>query len=135
MTAIDRGSLSDWRRIGAAVDVEPYGELAEQLTTALDLAEDAGVVAALRRRLAASQDRVARSLVAHRLNENTARFGGTAAAFARALGTSPSRMSTYLRGTVTPSAAVLVKAELIAESAARRREAVRPSSAPAAGPD
>ncbi|WP_182347770.1 helix-turn-helix domain-containing protein [Tomitella gaofuii] len=129
LTAIDRGSLRDWRRIDAAVDLEPYGALAEQLDTALELAEDVGVVSVLRRRLAAAQDRAARSLVTDRLNENTARFGGTAAAFARAVGTSPSRMSTYLRGTVMPSAAVLVKAELIAEAAARRREADGPPQA------
>src|SRR5699024_3487899 len=92
LTAIDRGSLHDWRRIADTIDLEPYGDLAQELSEALDLAEDIGVVAAMRRRLTAAQDRMARSLVAQRLSETAAQHGGTAAAFARSVGTSPSRM-------------------------------------------
>lgn len=132
LSAIDRGSLRDWRRIAAAVDAEPFGELADQLSVALDLAQDVGVVSAMRRRLAAARDRTARSLAAERLGAAAARYGGTAAAFAGEVGTSSSRMSTYLRGTVMPSAAVLMKAELIAAAAARRRESGGATSAAAA---
>lgn len=56
LTAIDRGSLKDWRRIAAAVDADPFGPVSVHLADALDLATDAGVVTALRRRLAAAQN-------------------------------------------------------------------------------
>lgn len=54
---IDRGTLRDWKRIAAATDADPYGRVAERLAALPDLAEDAGVVTVVRRRLASAQDR------------------------------------------------------------------------------
>ena len=48
LAAVDRGSLAEWRRIIAAVRADPYGEVAETLADVLDLAQDPGVVAAMR---------------------------------------------------------------------------------------
>ncbi|MGI6797762.1 hypothetical protein [Gordonia sihwensis] len=55
LAAVDRGSLMHWRRISAAVEADPNGVVAEDLAEALDLAEDAGVVAGLRRMLEQAQ--------------------------------------------------------------------------------
>jgi len=52
VTAIDRGSLKHWKRIIAAVTGDPNGEVAKDLAQAVELAEDAGVVALMRRVLA-----------------------------------------------------------------------------------
>ena len=52
LTAIDRGSLKHWKRIIATVTSNPHGEAAKDLTQALELAEDAGVAALMRRLLA-----------------------------------------------------------------------------------
>lgn len=49
--------------------------------------------------------------VSRRLATLVAESGFTAAEFAARLGTSPSRLSTYLSGKVMPSAALLVRAE------------------------
>ncbi len=49
--------------------------------------------------------------VAARVRVAIARSGCTAAQFARLVGTSPSRMSTYAGGKVVPSAAMLVRIE------------------------
>ena len=49
LTAIDRGSLRDWRRIVAAL---ANHEVLLDLEQALDLAEDVGAVALLRRAVA-----------------------------------------------------------------------------------
>lgn len=103
LAAIDRGELSDWRRVVAAVWAEPDGEVAADLAEALELAEDTGVATALRRSL----DR-ARMSEAERLGAMIAEWvrasGLTQAQFAREIGTSASRLSTYVRGKVVPSA-------------------------------
>ena len=51
VTAIDRGSLRHWKRIIATVTADPHGEVAKDLTQAVELAEDAGVAALMRRLL------------------------------------------------------------------------------------
>ncbi|WP_431306159.1 helix-turn-helix domain-containing protein [Mycobacterium hubeiense] len=122
LAAIDRGSLPHWRRIAAAVRQDPWGPVATDLEEALDLAEDVGVVAALRRSLArvrSDAEASARAEVRRRLQELVDSSGLTAAEFARRLGTSASRMSTYLSGKVVPSAALLVRAEAVAGSTQR----------------
>lgn len=50
------------------------------------------------------------------------RSGLSAAGFARALGTSPSRFSTYRSGKIVPSATLLVRAVRIGEALERARE-------------
>lgn len=51
LAAIDRGSLRYWKRILESVQADPQGTVAMDLTQALELAEDAGVTAYLRRAL------------------------------------------------------------------------------------
>ncbi|MFC5336809.1 helix-turn-helix domain-containing protein [Mycobacterium branderi] len=127
LAAIDRGSLLHWRRIAGAVRADPWGPAANDLEEALDLAEDVGVVATLRRTLTQARhdiDARAREEVTRRLQLLVQRSGLTAAQFARRLGTSASRMSTYLTGKVVPSAALLVRAESVAQQAeiSRKKE-------------
>lgn len=121
LTAIDRGSLPHWRRIVAAVHADPWGSSAADLEQALRLAEDVGVAATLRRILVHRRDdaeAAARDEVRRRLAVLVESSGLTAAQFAQRLGTSASRMSTYLSGKVVPSAALLVRAERVATLAA-----------------
>ncbi len=120
LAAVDRGSLPEWRRISEAVRGEPWGPLTAQLLQALDLAEDRGVAATLRRAVAharADAERSAREVVRCRFSTLVDESGLTAAEFASRLGTSPSRLSTYLSGKVMPSAALLVRAEGVADRA------------------
>ena len=120
LAAVDRGSLPDWRRIADAVRAEPWGPLTTQLLQALELAEDRGVTATLQRVVARAREEVeqsAREEVHYRLSALVAESGLTAAEFAARLGTSPSRFSTYLSGKVVPSAALVVRAEGVADRA------------------
>lgn len=110
VTAIDRGSLQNWRRIVAEIVDSPYGVAAENLEVALDLAEDRGVVAALRRSLADARTAAARREVSERFAAAVSRYGSITG-LADALGTSRSRLSTYVSGSVVPSAVLLVKVE------------------------
>ncbi|MGH3563331.1 MAG: helix-turn-helix domain-containing protein [Mycobacterium sp.] len=119
LAAIDRGSLPHWRRIAAAFRSDPWGKVAQDLEQALGLAEDAGVAATLRRVLASARqdvDACARAEVQRRLRQLVENSGLTAAEFARRLGTSASRMSTYLSGKVVPSAALLVRSETVSRT-------------------
>lgn len=131
LAAIDRGSLPHWRRIAAAVRDDPWGPVAADLQQALLLAEDVGVGATLGRILAHARDDVdaaARAEVQRRLLASVNASGLTAAQFAQRLGTSASRMSTYLSGKVVPSAALLVRSETVAEDA--RRDAMATQRVP-----
>ena len=114
LAAIDRGSLPDWRRIVSAINADPWGPLASDLSAAIELAEDRGVAVRLSRAINRARQRAenrARKEVSRRLAALVAASGLTAAEFAARLGTSPSRLSTYLSGKVMPSAALLVRAE------------------------
>lgn len=114
LTAVDRGSLPDWRKIAENICADPWGPVAGDLLQALDLAEDLGVAETLRRAVERARDqleRTAREEVCRRLAVLVERSGLTGAEFAARLGTSPSRMSTYLSGKVVPSAVLMVRAE------------------------
>lgn len=96
---------------------EPDSEVAADLAEALELAEDTGVATALRRSL----DR-ARMSEAERLGGMIAEWvrasGLIQAQFAREIGTSASRLSTYVSGTVVPSAVLAQRMRRLG----RRRE-------------
>lgn len=129
LAAIDRGSLPDWRLIVSAINASPWGPLASDLNTAIELAEDRGVAVSLSRAITRARQRAeirARDEVRRRLVALVSESGFTAAEFAARLGTSPSRLSTYLSGKVTPSAALLVRAEEVRAQA--RRGAPSPDS-------
>lgn len=120
LAAIDRGSLQHWRRIAAAVRENPRGAVAADVEQALKLAEDVGVAATFRRMLVRARgdaDALARAEVQRRLRSLVSDSGLTATQFAQRLGTSASRMSTYLSGKVMPSAALLVRSETVAKNA------------------
>src|SRR5262249_4949643 len=87
---------------------------------AVTLADDTGVAATLRRTLAHSRqdaEAAARAEVRRRLQALVDQSGLTAAQFAQRLGTSASRMSTYLTGKVVPSAVILVRSEAVCQAA------------------
>lgn len=118
LTAVDRGSLREWRTIMRAVEADPFGAVADTLTEVLDIAEDSGVVGALRCALTRARDAADaedRQIVAERMVELVRRSGLDQGSFARRIGTSRTRLNTYLTGRTTPSAAVLIRSERVAE--------------------
>ncbi len=74
-----------------------------------ELMED--VVAAARTEAKREERRAVATEIAALVDQSTL----TRAEFARRSGTSPSRLSTYLAGTVTPSAALMVRMRRVAE--------------------
>lgn len=119
LAAVDRGDLADWRRVAAAVARAPRGEVAELLDGVVDAAEDSGSAAALRRYVALAverEERRERQAVADELVGLWRASGLDQGAYARRLGTSRTRLNSYLNGKTVPLATVLVRAHNLAET-------------------
>jgi len=116
---IDRGLVGDWRPIFAELRRSPWGRVARRVEQYLSYRESDGVstlFALAIERARFDADQADRSEVAVRVRDAVTRSGLTNGEFARIVGTSASRLSTYLSGKVTPSAAMLVRIERVARS-------------------
>lgn len=116
LAAVERGDLRDWRRISQAVRRDPRGKVAAELREVLDAVENpamANLFQDILDRAVIASDAADRSAVAGELREALQGSGLTRAEFAHRMGTSQSRLSTYLSGKVTPSSVVLLRARRI----------------------
>lgn len=112
LTALERGGLSHWRRLVAAIRDDPWGPVARIVEEALTLSEAYGVDELMTDAIAGARARAGRAeraAVAAEITRLVAASGLSRAEFASRIGTSSSRLSTYLAATVTPSAALLVR--------------------------
>lgn len=123
LTALERGGLSHWRRLADAIRLDPWGPVARRVEAALAATRPYGsaelMEAVISRARAAAENRE-RATVAAEVERLVATSGLSRAEFARAIGTSASRLSTYVSGRVTPSAALLVRMRRTSNEAARR---------------
>jgi DNA-binding transcriptional regulator YiaG len=122
LAAVERGTLPDWRRLAAAIQADPWGPVAQQVLEAIRLsrrpygtAELLEGVAARARKLAADSER---EDVASEVRDLAVRSGLSKQDFAARIGTSRSRLSTYMSGKVVPSATLMVRMRRVARSAA-----------------
>ena len=114
VTVIDRGLVPDWQPVFAEIRRSPWGEVARRVERYLTYREPDGAGTLFRlaiERARSGAERRDREDVAARVREAVAGSGLTNTRFAQLVGTSASRMSTYLSGKVTPSAAMLVRIE------------------------
>jgi DNA-binding transcriptional regulator YiaG len=117
LTALERGGLGHWRRLTAVINEDPWGPLARRVEEALEVSRPYGVGVLMTDVLAAARrraERAERAAVAAEITRLQAASGMTRTEFASAIGTSASRLSTYLSGKVTPSAALLVRMRRVA---------------------
>ena len=112
VTVLERGALSDWRRIAREIDAQPWGRVARSIEAYLGYERPYGVaplmddvIARARSRREAEEKARVGSLV----SDAVERSGLSRAQFADAIGTSASRLSTYCSGKVTPSASMLLR--------------------------
>lgn len=117
VTTIDRGLVADWQPLFVEMRRSPWGPVARRIERYLSYREPDGVSALFR--LAVDEARRRNELsnkaeVAARIRGAVERTGLTAAEAAKLAGTSASRLSTYMNGSVTPSAAMLVRIEHLA---------------------
>jgi DNA-binding transcriptional regulator YiaG len=117
LTALERGGLGHWRRLTEAIREDPWGPVARRVEEALEVSRPYGVGVLMSDVLAAARtraERAERAEVAAEIARLQTASGLTRADFASAIGTSASRLSTYLSGKVTPSAGLLVRMRRVA---------------------
>lgn len=110
--ALERGSLEHWRRLAEEVSAEPWGPVARRVEEVLAYSRPYGVAGAMERVIARSRraaEASERAAVAAEVAGLVEASGLTRTEFASRIGTSASRLSTYITGGVTPSAALMVR--------------------------
>lgn len=121
--SLERGDLADWRRLAAEVRADPWGRTARQIEEVLGHSRPYGVAELFERVIGSARDDAEteeRAEVAAELRALVARSSITQAEFARRMGTSASRLSTYVTGSVVPSASLMVRARKTARRHTRR---------------
>ena len=119
VATIDRGLVADWRPVFAEVRRSPWGTVARRIERYLGYRDPDGVSTLFElavERARAEAESADRAEVVARIRAAVERAGVTKAQFAALVGTSASRLSTYLNGSVTPSAALLMRIERTANA-------------------
>ena len=131
VSAIEQGLVNDWRPIFDELKADPWGPVSRKIERYLDYAPRDGVTVLFRLAIDRARDNAEaheRALVAGRVRGAITASGLTAAQFAERIGTSASRLSTYARGSVTPSAHMFMRILRISGLVERRRDAPDPNS-------
>lgn len=118
-TALERGDLADWHRIVAEIRANPWGKTARRVEEVLSHSRPYGVAEAMETALSRAREHAEakeRAAVAAEIREAVKRSGLSRAEFASRIGTSVSRLSTYVTGKVTPSAALMLRIHHVAEA-------------------
>lgn len=115
--AIDTGGIAQWRRIAAFLAENPWCPTTKMIEKATTLATDTAVAAAICavvELVRAQRERLERQEVARQVAAHVADSQLTQSEFAVRVGTSASRLSTYVNGSVTPSAAMMLRMGAVA---------------------
>ncbi len=129
LAAVERGTLPDWRRLARAIEADPWGSVGRQVLAAVRLSNPYGTAELLEgvveraRKLAVESERAE---VASDVRTLMRGSGLSQQDFADRIGTSRSRLSTYMSGHVVPSAALIVRMRRVA---GRASGATRPTRA------
>ncbi len=109
-TLVDRGTLSDWRRLAEAIRGQPWGPAARTTEMVIGWGEHYGVDALMANVIARARAEVARrgrAEYAAQIRAWRGQTGMTLRQFAQAAGTSASRLSDYENAKVAPTTDVL----------------------------
>ena len=109
-TVIDRGSLSDWRQLAAAIRSNPWGPAARTAETIAGWGEHYGVDTLMAGVIRHARENISlegRAAYAAQIRTWRTQTGMTLRQFARAAGTSASRLSDYENAKVAPTTDVL----------------------------
>jgi DNA-binding transcriptional regulator YiaG len=134
LAAVERGTLPDWRRLAAGIRADPWGPVAQQVLEAIEMSRPYGTSELLTAVIERAREDAAdaeRDQVADEIRDLVARSGLSRQDFALRLGTSRPRLSTYMTGKVTPSAALMLRMRRVATEAESGRGAqARPRRRP-----
>jgi len=124
--ALERGGLSHWRRLSMAIGDEPWGPVARRVEEVLRYSRPYGVANLMGRIIEHAREQTEqteRKTVAREVSRLIERSGLPRAEFASRIGTSPSRLSTYATGKVTPSATLMLRMRRLADGPTKSRKA------------
>lgn len=110
LASIERGSVSDWRRLTAAIRAKPWGACARAVETVVSWNENYGVDRLLEgivERARSEADAASRREYGRRIRDVRTSLGMTMREFAPLIGTSAARLSSYESGKVAPTANIL----------------------------
>jgi DNA-binding transcriptional regulator YiaG len=113
-TLLDRGSLSDWRRLAHAIRRDPWGPAARTTETIIAWGEHYGADQLMGNVIRHAREDIARkgrAAYAAQIRDWRTQAGMTLRELARAAGTSPSRLSDYENAKVAPTTDVLARLE------------------------
>lgn len=120
VTTMERGLVSDWQPILRDLRARPFDRIARYVTHYAKDPDDkaaAAFFAEALRRARVAREESEREEVIRRIRRAIDATELSQADFAKLIGTSASRLSTYLSGGVTPSASMLVRIENLAREA------------------
>jgi hypothetical protein len=123
--AIEGGDLTVWQRIVVALKRDPYGRTARQVEEVLESGSSYGISKALTEVLARGREQLQadeRAEVAHQIKVLIDRSGLSVREFASRIGASPEDLATYLEGTVSPSAALMVRMRRLSDRFAKMKQ-------------
>ena len=123
LAAVERGTLPDWRRLARAIQADPWGPVAQQVLEAVELSRPYGtreLFEGVVKRARQMADDSERAEVATAVRDLVSASGLSQQDFAARMGTSRSRLSTYMSGKVVPSAALIVRMRRVASLAVTR---------------
>jgi hypothetical protein len=109
---VERRGADVWRRVLANLAANPWGQAERRLVDLARGADLVGPAMAIERCLTVCRERVAAServAVANEVRRLVAVSGCTQRQFAQYVGTSAPRLSSYVTGSVTPSAAMMLR--------------------------
>ncbi len=115
LAAVERGERKEWHRI--ALIEEPRDKVAGELAEVLEVVENKGTAHLFRRvqrEALIRSEQNERNAVKDNLLQWLDESGLSRVEFSSRLGTSQSRLSTYLSGKVVPSAALMLRAQQLA---------------------
>ncbi|HEY2312745.1 MAG TPA: helix-turn-helix transcriptional regulator [Streptosporangiaceae bacterium] len=120
MAAVERGTLPDWRRLSSVIKADPWGPVAQQVLEAVRISHPYGTTELLQGVISRARQEAAdyeRGQVAAEIRGLVGDSGLSRLDFADRIGTSRSRLSTYMSGKVVPSASLMVRIRRVARSA------------------
>lgn len=109
---VDRGSLSDWRRVAQAIRDNPWGSTARTVEAVASWGEHYGVDALMAETIRRAREGLTlhgRGEYAAQIRAWRAQTGMPLREFARLAGTSASRLSAYEKAKVAPTTDVLAR--------------------------
>jgi DNA-binding transcriptional regulator YiaG len=119
LAAVERGTLPDWRRLAKAIRADPWGPVARQVVEVLSMSRPYGTAELLEGVMSRARDEAAdseRQEVAAEIRQLAGDSRLSRQDFADRIGTSRSRLSTYMSGKVVPSASLMVRIRRVARS-------------------